>query len=111
MEDDAGPDEYSNYDSFDYALYSSDIIFDAQDAFNWDCYDKFQLRFGYFKVPSNAGWATSSNSMRAIERAAISNFSSPSDSLGILISALRNRWDMQLGVFSGDDITMGSAMT
>jgi hypothetical protein len=107
MEDDSGPDEDSDYESLDYALYSSDIIFDAQDAFNWDCYDKFQIRFGYFKVPSNAGWATSSNSMRAIERAAISNYSSPSDSLGLLISALRNRWDLQLGLFSGDDINNG----
>lgn len=107
MEDDSGPDEESDYDSLDYALYSSDIIFDAQDAFNWHCYDKFQLRFGYFKVPSNAGWATSSNSMRAIERAAIANYSSPSDSLGLLISAVRNRWDLQLGLFSGDDINNG----
>lgn len=107
MEDDGGSDQDSGYGSFDYALYSSDVIFDAQDAFNWECYDKFEIRLGYFKVPSNAGWATSSNSMRAVERSALSNYSSPSDSMGILISAIRNRWDIQLGVFSGDDITNG----
>ncbi|NWK56414.1 hypothetical protein HW115_12390 [Verrucomicrobiaceae bacterium N1E253] len=107
VEDDGKAKDDNSYDSLDYALYSSDIIFDAQDAFNWECYDQFQLRLGYFKVPSNAGWATSSNSMRAIERASLSNYSSPSDSLGAMISARRGRWDFDLGIFSGDEIDNG----
>ena len=107
VEDDGESKDDENYDSFDYTLYSSDVIFDAQDAFNWDCYDQFQLRLGYFKVPSNAGWTTSSNAMRGIERASLSNYSSPSDSIGAMISGRRNRWDFDLGVFSGDDIDNG----
>lgn len=107
MEDDGEPKDDDSYDSFDYALYSSDIIFDAQDAFNWECYDQFQLRMGYFKVPSNAGWSTPSNSMRAIERTSLSNYSSPSDSIGMMISARRGRWDVDLGLFSSDDINNG----
>lgn len=107
MKDDGEPKDDESYDSFDYALYSSDIIFDAQDAFNWECYDQLQLRMGYFKVPSNAGWASSSNSMRAIERASLSNYSSPSDSVGAMISARRGRWDVDLGMFSSDDIDNG----
>lgn len=107
VEDDGEPKDDNSYNSFDYALYSSDIIFDAQDAFNWHCYDQFQLRLGYFKVPSNAGWATSSNSMRAIERTGLSNYSSPTDSLGAMLSARRGRWDFDLGLFSGDDIDNG----
>lgn len=107
VEDDGEPKDDNSYDSFDYALYTSDIIFDAQDAFNWDCYEQFQLRVGYFKVPSNAGWSTSSNSMRSIERASLSNYSSPSDSVGAMISARRGRWDFDLGLFSADDVENG----
>ena len=96
--DDNGSDSY---------VFTSNIIFDAQDAFNWDCYDQFQLRLGYFKVPSNAGWATSSNSMRSIERASLTNYSSPTNSIGAMISGRRGRWDFDLGLFFGDDVSNG----
>lgn len=107
VEDDGESKNDESYDSFDYALYTSDIIFDAQDAFNWDCYEQCQLRLGYFKVPTNAGWATSSNSMRSIERSSLSNYASPNDSLGAMISARRGRWDFDLGLFSADEIENG----
>lgn len=107
VEDDGEPKENSDYNSFDYALQSSDVIFDAKDAFNWDRYDQFQLRLGYFKVPSNAGWARSSNSMQSIERDSLTNYSSPSDSMGAMLSGRLDRWDFDLGLFSGNDINNG----
>lgn len=103
IEDNSKTNDDGSSDSF---VFTSDIIFDAQDAFNWDCYDQFQLRLGYFKVPSNAGWATSSNSMRSIERASLSNYSSPTDSIGAMISGRRGRWDFDLGLFFGDDVSI-----
>lgn len=96
-----------NSRSSDYSLSTTDLIFDAQDAFNWECYDQFQLRLGYFKVPSNAGRSTSSNSMRAIERAYLTDYSSPTDSMGMMVSARRNGWDFDLGFFSNNDIQEG----
>ena len=107
VEADGEPKKNNNYNSFDYSLYTSDVIFDAKDAFNWDSYDQLQLRLGYFKVPSNAGWARSSNSMQSIERDSLANYSSPSDSMGVMISGRRGRWDFDLGLFSSDDINNG----
>lgn len=95
------------YTVSDYALSTTDLIFDAQDAFNWERYDQFQLRVGYFKVPSNAGRAASSNSMRAIERSSLTEYSSPADSVGMLISAKRDSWDYDFGIFFNDDIQDG----
>lgn len=106
MREDSGSQD-SDYNSFDYALYTSDIIFDAQDAFNWDSFEQFQFRLGYFRVPSNSSRAQSSNAMRAVERSSLANYSGPADSLGLLISSRRGSWDMNLGVFSSEDITNG----
>jgi len=104
MREDSGSLD-SDYNSFDYALYTSDIIFDAQDAFNWDSFEQFQFRLGYFRVPSNSSRAQSSNSMRAIERSSLANYSGPADSMGLLISSQRGAWSMDLGFFSSADIS------
>jgi len=110
VDDDGEPKEDINFDSLDYALHASDIVFDAQDAFNWDYYDQLQLRVGQFRVPSNSGRAVQSNSMRAIERTSLSNYSSPLDSVGIMLSGRRHRWDFDLGIFSGSDLDNGLSL-
>lgn len=107
--DDGEPGGASEYDSFDYTLHNLDMIFDAQSAFHWNDYKQLQLKVGYFKVPSNAGWTESSNSMRAIERSTLSNYASPSNAMGMLITGRRGSWDFDFGVFSGEDITGGSS--
>jgi len=106
MRDDSGAND-SEYNSFDYALRTSDIIFDAQDAFHWESYQQFQFRLGFFRVPSNASRAQSSNAMRAVERSSLANYSGPDDSVGILLSSQKGDWSMDLGFFSSKDINNG----
>lgn len=96
--------------SFNYTLHNLDFIFDAQSAFQCSNYELLQLKLGYFKVPSNAGWTESSNSMRAIERTSISNYASPDNSMGAMLSGSAGRFDFTLGGFFSDDITDGASL-
>jgi hypothetical protein len=109
IKDDGESSDPEEDDSFKYTLNNFDVIFDAKNAFHCDNYNQLQFKLGYFKVPSNAGWTESSNSMRAIERTSISNYASPSNSLGAMLSGSSGNVNFTLGGFSSADIVDDSS--
>ncbi len=103
LEDDrASTGEESDHD-IEYAdIYSATLSFNAQDAFKIQSLDSLKISIGKHKVISNAEYAISSRHIKTIERSAISNYVTPSSSTGLMVSIDKGRWDIDLGIFSGD---------
>ncbi|MCP5534676.1 MAG: hypothetical protein H7A51_00405 [Akkermansiaceae bacterium] len=103
LADDLAPTGLESDHDIEYAdIYSATLTFNAQKAFNIQALDSLKISVGKHKVISNGEYSLSSRHIKTIERSAISNFTTPPSSTGLVISIDKGPWDLDLGVFSGD---------
>ncbi|MFK7911337.1 MAG: porin [Akkermansiaceae bacterium] len=103
LEDDIAPQGLEGDHDVQYAdIYSATLSFDAAKAFDISALDGFKISIGKHKVSSTAEFALSSKKIKTVERSAISNFTSPPSSTGLVVAVEKGRWVFELGAFSGD---------
>lgn len=103
LEDDRAPSGLESDHDIEYAdIYSATLSFDAADALGLTAVDSLKVSIGKHKVSSNAEYAVSSRFIKTIERSALSNYTTPPSSTGLVLSLDKGRWDLDLGIFSGD---------
>ena len=102
LENDLAPTGEESDHDIEYAgIYTATLSFDAQKAFNIKSLDSLEISIGKHKVISTGEYAISSRHIKTVERSAISNYTTPSSSTGLMVSIDKGRWDLDLGIFSG----------
>jgi hypothetical protein len=89
------------YDTFDTAV----ISFNIGKAFGRGPLDDIKLRYGRMKMKVSEEVHTSSNRIRTIERSALADKLGGEESrpTGALLELAKGPWELNLGVFSGED--------
>lgn len=84
-------------------IYSATLSFDAQEAFKIKSLDKLDFAIGKHKVTTSAEQSVSSRHIKTVERSALTNYVTPPSSTGLTIYAEKGPWEIEAGIFSGDD--------